>query len=347
MGQLVGVLTGMRAQPLILGYHRVVEHFDTHADLTIRPMLISRAMLEKHLDWIGGRYRFASLDELGRRLEEGASAEGLAAVTFDDGYSDVYENAFPLLQRKGIPAAVFVVTDIVGSRVAPFHDRLYLLVAGALKRWRANPEAAEKLFSELGLAHLNGAVTRNDDPLSVMGVLLDRLSQEQAFTVAEALCGEVELSGDELRAMRPLTWEMLREMQRSDITIGSHTRSHPLLTNETGRKLDDELKASRAALERELNTPIRHFAYPDGRWSTLVVDSVKSAGYRFAYTTCSHRDPRHPLLTIPRLVLWERSCADSAGRFSASVMSCHADGLFRLVARCKTNHRRRPLSRAA
>ena len=35
----------------------------------------------------------------------------MAAVTFDDGYRDIYENAYPMLKRKGIPAAIFVVTD--------------------------------------------------------------------------------------------------------------------------------------------------------------------------------------------------------------------------------------------
>ena len=59
---------------------------------------------------------FVSLDELGQRLSEGRRDDRpLAAVTFDDGYRDVYENAFPMLVRKGIPAAVFVVTKLIGT----------------------------------------------------------------------------------------------------------------------------------------------------------------------------------------------------------------------------------------
>ena len=56
-------------------------------------------------------------------------------MTFDDGYRDVYEQAFPVLRRKGIPAAVFVVTDLVGRPFWQVHDRLYHLVAKAFATW--------------------------------------------------------------------------------------------------------------------------------------------------------------------------------------------------------------------
>ena len=59
-------------------------------------MLTSRRMLEAQLDWIGRRFRFVSLDELGAQLGGRARpAAPLAAVTFDDGYRDVYEHGVP------------------------------------------------------------------------------------------------------------------------------------------------------------------------------------------------------------------------------------------------------------
>src|SRR5437867_4054170 len=78
--------------------------------------------------------------------------------------------------------------------------------------------------------------------------------------------------------------------------------------------------------------PVWHFAYPDGRFNAAVVDEVAAAGYRFAYTTCRHRDPRRPLLTVPRRLLWENSCVDAAGRFSPAIMRCHVQGLFDVLS---------------
>src|SRR4030095_5496505 len=78
---------------------------------------------------IGRRFRFVSVDELGDALEAGQT--DIAAVTFDDGYPAVYETAFPLLKRKGIPAAFFVVTGVVGTSELMLYDRLYLAVRHA------------------------------------------------------------------------------------------------------------------------------------------------------------------------------------------------------------------------
>src|SRR5262244_3804026 len=115
--------------PLVLSYHRVVEEFADHVQNSIPPMLISTSMLEQQLDWVGSRYSFVSLDELAAAMESGKKdPRRLAAVTFDDGYADVYHQALPLLRRKGIPAAVFVVTDLIGTDRLQYHDRLYLLL---------------------------------------------------------------------------------------------------------------------------------------------------------------------------------------------------------------------------
>jgi hypothetical protein len=83
---------------------------------------------------------------------------------------------------------------------------------------------------------------------------------------------------------------------------------------------------------------VRHFAYPDGRWNATVVTAVAAAGYGHAYTVCTHRDPRRPLLTLPRRMLWEGSCLDGLGRFSEAVLGCHACGIFDLVTPCTRGH---------
>jgi peptidoglycan/xylan/chitin deacetylase (PgdA/CDA1 family) len=131
---------------------------------------------------------------------------------------------------------------------------------------------------------------------------------------------------------------MLAELTRAGVTVGSHTASHALLTQESRDRVRDELRGSRRALERRLGAPVRHFAYPDGRFDAGVVEEVAAAGYRTAFTTCQHRDPRRRLLTMPRRLLWENSCRGAAGAFSPAVMSCVVDGVFGLSDRCRQDH---------
>ena len=95
----------------------------------IPSMLISDRMLSRQIDWLAKRFSLMSLDEIGSRLESGRPFEKpAAAITFDDGYSDVYHHAYPLLKRKGVPAAFFVVTGLVDTGRPQVFDRLYLLI---------------------------------------------------------------------------------------------------------------------------------------------------------------------------------------------------------------------------
>ena len=136
--KMMGVLAGFRNAPVILGYHRVVEDFTAEARSSIPAMLISRRMLQRHLEAMARHYSFVSLDELAEKRElPQHSHKPLAAVTFDDGYSDFYYNARPLLQKMGIPATVFVVTSVIGTTHALTHDLLYRRLVSAFSKWRS------------------------------------------------------------------------------------------------------------------------------------------------------------------------------------------------------------------
>src|SRR5437016_1203117 len=89
-------------RPVVLGYHRVVDDFDAAARTAMPSMLTSAAMFERHLDCLARDFCFVSVEEIGQRTANGEPFnEPVAAITFDDGYRDVYEHAFPILKRKG------------------------------------------------------------------------------------------------------------------------------------------------------------------------------------------------------------------------------------------------------
>ena len=80
-----------------------------------------------------------------------------------------------------------------------------------------------------------------------------------------------------------MTWDQVRELRNTGMTIGSHSRTHRALTNiHDGRLLDDEVAGSRRVLESELQAPIAFFAYPFGAQTPRVVAAVRDAGYRAA-----------------------------------------------------------------
>jgi peptidoglycan/xylan/chitin deacetylase (PgdA/CDA1 family) len=323
--------------PVVIGYHRVVEDFEASAATSIPSMLVSRRMLERHLDWLGRRFRFVSLDELGARLDgSDGSEDPVAAITFDDGYRDLYEQAFPLLQKKGIPAAVFVVTDLVSTTGVQAHDKLYLLLARRMADRSLTPGGLAGLLRGIEIS-VPGMDVKS--PYQATRTLLEALTQESIRRVIAALESEVSISEETFKPFYSLTWEMLDRMQRAGVTIGSHTRTHIVMTNESGERVANEATGSREEIERRLGTGVRHFAYPSGMFDTAAVNAVANAGYRFGYTVCSHRDTGHPQLTVPRTFLWENSSLDFRGAFSGPILSCQIRRAFDVVSGCRQRHR--------
>jgi hypothetical protein len=235
-----------------------------------------------------------------------------------------------------------VVTDLVGTVQLQVYDKLYLLLA----RWCSRRPAASRDLARL-LKNLavrlpggNGTHAVVHDPFTGMRVLFTTLPQSEMHRVIDALEAHVNIEEGELRELHSLTWEMVTDMHRAGMTIGSHTKTHALLTNEPWERVLEETAESRQTLEQKLGAPVHHFAYPDGRFNAATVNAVAASGYRFGYTTCLHRDPLYPLLTIPRTFLWENSCLNARGQFSSSIMGCQAHRVFDLLAGCRQHHGR-------
>ncbi len=339
---LSALLRQRPCRPLVLGYHRVVDDFASSARTDLPSMLISRTMLEKHLDWLGAHFRFVTLDEVGDHIAHDVPfEEPVVAITFDDGYLDVYEHAHPMLRRKGIPWTMFVVTDLPGRTSGQTHDKLYRAVARAFDTWDDPRRELLGVLSEVGVPA--GDILRDraatSSPTMVMTTLFPHLSHTQVGRVIDGL--EAGLAtGLPTGGSEPavLGWEDIAAMRRDGVTIGSHTATHVSLPMESPERVAAELATSRRALEQHLGEPVKHFAYPGGHFTAAVVDAVHEAGYQFAYTACPHGHPHHPALTIERLLLWEGSSVDADGVFSPSIFSCQAHGVWLPARQCGRVH---------
>ena len=84
-----------------------------------------------------------------------------------------------------------------------------------------------------------------------------------------------------------LSVAQMRELDRAGITVGSHTRTHPRLTEIGAARVADELRGSKTALEQILGKRVNYFAYPFGLCDEVIRDEVERAGYRAACSTRS------------------------------------------------------------
>src|SRR5215813_5180021 len=80
---------------------------------------------EQQMRFLSRCYKVMDLLELVERSRKCAVPAGAVAITFDDGYRDNYEYAFPILKKYGLTATIFVATGVTGSSNLLWHDRVF------------------------------------------------------------------------------------------------------------------------------------------------------------------------------------------------------------------------------
>jgi peptidoglycan/xylan/chitin deacetylase (PgdA/CDA1 family) len=103
----------------------------------------------------------------------------------------------------------------------------------------------------------------------------------------------------------PMGWSELAMLVEAGWEVGSHTRSHPRLTEIDDARLADELRGSRETCERELSLPCRTLAYPYGDHDRRVVAAARAAGYEAACTLPEDFPSHHDALRVPRVGVYQ------------------------------------------
>jgi len=275
-GMLPRISLQARLEPSarILYFHRVNDEGDPFIGS------ISGALFEQQMKYVARYYRVVTLAEVTKRLTQGGPPEPVVAITFDDGYKDNYLNAFPILQRYGLPATIFLTTGSVDSRERLWFERLSLAAKKTLltfldleidhprRIWLRTP--AERLRAK-------------DQIIALVRTLPDAERRKWVEDIVTQLGGA---GGDTEDTM--LTWEQIRYMKRHGIDFGGHTVTHPFVSRLTAEQGAWEVSECKRRIEAELQGPVEHFAYPNGRegdFETWNKELLRSAGYRAAVST--------------------------------------------------------------
>ena len=99
----------MRRRATIITYHAVADcppAEDPHN------LFVSPSAFAEQMRYLARRRRVVTLEE----AMSGAPGDGVVAITFDDAYMTVSENAVPILAELGLPATIFVPTTWIGKR---------------------------------------------------------------------------------------------------------------------------------------------------------------------------------------------------------------------------------------
>lgn len=110
---------------------------------------------------------------------------------------------------------------------------------------------------------------------------------------------------DHAAELTPMSWSGLGSLMEQGWEIGSHTSTHPRLTQVTDADLQAELEGSRDECERQLGVGCNALAYPYGDLDDRVLAFTRRAGYRVA-ARLSHRLDAPTDLSWPRVGVYHR-----------------------------------------
>jgi peptidoglycan/xylan/chitin deacetylase (PgdA/CDA1 family) len=226
------------------------------------------AVFERHLDVLAEMGRFVSLEEVAANATDRRPLPSRPIlVTFDDGDPTVLQTAAPLLYARGIAAAVFLITDLIGTDRVLWTTEVEELVASG---------GRTTLESTLNGRALARTLKRRPDHVR------RQVIEQLRATAACARPSAPQLDATDINTLTQLGMD-----------IESHTMSHACLPQCSDDIIDREVAGSREALADLTGHPPLALAYPNGLLDTRSRRAVARAGYALAFGF-DHRLSRIP-----------------------------------------------------
>lgn len=250
---------------LVLNYHRIGRPdgslFDhdlwsaTQEDFDQQVRLLASGF-----DVIGLNDLNTALGDLQSRSKRSRQNRRFAMITFDDGYIDNFEQAFPVLESHSVPGVFFVTTGFLDDSRLAWWDEIAWMV-------RTSPRSR----IDLSRRWLSSGLDLDDgDRDTAIRRLLQRYyriegHENEAFLdeLADATgCGRAP---SEIADGLWMSWDMVRTMHASGMSIGAHTVTHPILARLSAEEQNLEICESRLRIEHELGESVSALSYPVGR----------------------------------------------------------------------------------
>jgi peptidoglycan/xylan/chitin deacetylase (PgdA/CDA1 family) len=246
-----------RGAGVVLLYHRVSDARDPSYD-PLRPQVFRR-----HCEILKARYQVLPLADLVSRVRAGESLVGCCAITFDDGYRDFLEHAYPVLCDLDLPATHFLVSDSVRTGKPNWNLRLKHVCVRRAPDLATAARNEARLIAELGP---QSAAVR--------------------YTWLDAAEAEV---GVEHPAM--LSAEDLKRVSPELVEWASHTASHATLAACDDLTAREELTRSRDDIVAMSGRPVRFLSYPNGSYSAHTATLARACGYEAAFAVEQRETP--------------------------------------------------------
>ena len=253
-------------------YHRVVPRKYLDKIYSLNGMVVFEDIFDKQIQYLSQHFNVISLDEYLKNIQDLKKLPPKSiVVTFDDGWKDNAQYAYPILKKYNCPFTLFITTNYISSDKLFWQEKikyLYSKIFEDKEKWAQllkNPQNKSDVATLI-----KSMKNQSFDEISKMVDYLEKL----------ACCSTYPLTHNAM-----LTWDEIASFDQSLASFGAHGCNHAILTICNKKVLEKEICESKNILEHILQKPIIDFAYPNGNYNREVIDKVKECGYRCALAT--------------------------------------------------------------
>jgi len=277
-----------RGRVAILTYHRVVSESLVREEHIQSGMYVLDRSFEDQMAYLKKQFTILPLERLVETRQTGRLEQerSYCVVTFDDGWRDNYQYAFPVLKKYGIPATIFLATDYIGTPNWFWPDRLAFVIGHA--RVNKTVDAVQKAVNtvlgeipEIGVEATNRLLERRNSKSQLdADTLIERckdLDPELIARFVERLGRALRVDPSQKRVL--LNWDEAREMASHGVTFGSHSCTHRIMTKVSLSEAERELTGSWQAMLQQGIKPVPIFCYPNGNCNQELKDLARKGGY--------------------------------------------------------------------
>ncbi len=323
----------------VLMYHRVLKDPFDESHGTEAGISISTSSFEKHIAYLAGNYTVMSARDYIQRLRRNEPLPKKSVViTFDDGWLDNYTYAYPILKEYKVPATIFVCTDLAGTdRKFWFHEIGHAILTKKLSPAQLNQALSTVAANSPQETDRRYTISDTLSGSSLLGAFLTLVKSLKAEQIdllvreLQAANGVAVVDSREIRSL--MNWEEIISMAPELIEIGSHGKSHLLLTAISKEDVADELAESKQEIEAKTGRTVVSFAYPNGSYDDTICRLVGEAGYQGAFVAgYAQKDPVN-LFTLPRIGFHEGTTAAGGGKFSRALFKIMLSPAIRALKR--------------
>jgi peptidoglycan/xylan/chitin deacetylase (PgdA/CDA1 family) len=307
----------------IVTYHRVTDRKIDQIEDSLSNLFVNVETFEKQILFFKNNYRITSPEGLCRYVDNGEFPSDLILITFDDGYMDFYQHAYPVLKKHGVPVTMFIVPGKIGNtgRFSFWWDEMFYYMSYMKKR-EINGSPCHMPVNIRDLF-----VQFNNDTKFMFDKIMDTCSNSEIEDILKSIrdyLGKDVDSHTELNSM--LNWENMAEISEL-VEFGSHTMNHRNMKYLSGNELYNEIHQSKREIQEKTKKRVVAFSYPNGFYNPEIVRHVRNAGYRFGFTTDKGINDLSDLYLMKRINLWERSSSVLTKPFSEGKLGLKMVGL--------------------